>query len=218
VIRFSLRTALVLAALSASSASAFDTLGGGDSYYGVKRLSLFFGPGLGSLVHDAGVEQDGIDMGWQFGFAYALSPRLRLDFYYQFTSIPIVSPSPLGGGMLASKFYFNSEAMRLVYRFDWDRALNFGGLVPYLHLGFGWYHMHSVNAQAGLDFPVGMTMPVGLGVEVPLASDRFAVHLDYSYYLLFDEEQNPGVLALLGVPEVHFNVQTLWCKLVWSFF
>jgi hypothetical protein len=207
----------LLLLLLVPQARAFDLMGTDRTYLNQRTMYLNFGTGMNSLVGDNGVKADGYDLGWQLGLGYSFTRRLQLELLYSVDSVPIVSPNPISGGSFSSKFFFISEAMRLIYRFDtgfFDRWLVF----PYLSLGVGFYQMAAVNPQSGLDFPSGFQLPFGGGLETYLNDDRLSLSLDYTYHLLFDEEQNTGVLSLLGVSEVKFDVHSIKLLLNWHFF
>lgn len=207
---------LMLTTLWAPASQAIDLFGSDESYLNRHAMHLFFAPGVSQMVSDVGVSSDGLDMGWRFGVGYSFTRRLQLDFLYEFSSVPLTSPNPLTGSILNSKFFFISEITRLRYKFDtgfFDRW----AAVPYVSLGLGLYHTASVNPQSGLDFPIGLQMPVGGGFESFIYKDKLSLSLDYTYHLLFDEEQNVGVLALLGVNDVSFDVQGLFLQLTWYF-
>jgi hypothetical protein len=157
------------------------------------------------------VDSDGMDMSLRLGVGFALTQRVQWDFFYQLSSIPLRSPNPLGG-TLASKMFMNHLVSRLLYRYD-----RFA-LIPYLHGGLGLYQMTAVNPQSGLDFPIGLQMPLGAGLETYFYQDRWSVAVEYDYHLLFDEEQNQGVLSLLGLPDIELDVQSIILQVTWHFF
>lgn len=216
--RYRLFSALLLAlTLLATPASAYDLLGRNETNLYSRDFQFNFGVGLGGLANDEGVSEDGYDLGWRFGMGYSLTNRLNLELYYQLSSIPLKSPDPLGGGILASKLFFNSEVLRLNYRFD-RGPFDAWSFFPFLSVGIGLYQMTAVNSQSGLDFPRGFHLPLAAGFETYLSEDRLSLVVEYDYNLMFDEEQNPGTLALLGLSEASFDIHGLMLQLCWHLF
>ena len=204
--------AILLCLSIANTAEAFDLAGKQRSYLSVQRFQLFAGTGFGGLISDNGVTSDGLDLAYRIGLGYSLTRRARLEFFYQLGFLPISSPDPLSNGNFRSKLLMHSEVWRLFYRFD------YWSVYPFLHVGLGFYQMGSVNPQTGLGFSTSLQMPVGAGLETYLYKNQISVTLEYMYHVLFDEDQGAGVLALLGVNDVSFDVQGINLQLYFHLF
>lgn len=198
--------------IGSETASAYDILGKSDSYLGIRRFQLFTGVSYAGLINTKSVVSGGVGPGFRIGAGYSLTRRLRLDFYYNLNSFDIKSPNPLAAGQVRSQLWFHSEIWRLLYRYDR------GMIYPYGSIGLGFYQLTSVNSQTGLSFPANLQMPVALGLETYVLRDVLSLNLEYTYHFIFNENQNSGVLSLLNVDEVRFNIHSLNLALVWHLF
>ena len=205
-------TVLLLLSSVFWQAFAIEIIGRQQSVYDVRAFKLSFATGMASLAAEEGLDSDGVDLGYRLTVAKALTRRLHLEAIYQLNSLALRSQSPLGLGQVRHKFFLNNEIIRLVYRLDrWP-------LIPYVAGGVGLYHTSSINSQTGLDFPIGMQMPLALGVELYPGTKNWSLAAEYSYQILFDEEQSAGVLALIGANRVSFDVQSIWLQIHWHLF
>ncbi len=190
----------------------FDSLSKQESYLNIRRGQMLLGFTAGALISDSGVTNNGEDFGFRLGFGYSFTRRLRLEFIYQFSVIPFESPDPLSSGTRQTNFHFNSETFRLVYRYDRSK------LIPYGFLGLGLYQLSGISSNTGLDFSTDVHMPAGLGIETYLYKDRFSLALEYAYHFMFDENQDSGVLNLLSLDEVSFDIHIATLQIYWHLF
>ena len=74
----------------------------------------------------------------------------------------------------------------------------------------------AVGIGEGVGF--GSRVGVGAGVEVFVFRNKLSLNGEYTDHVLFGEGQDQGVLSLLGLNRVSFDVQSIVLQLYWHLF
>lgn len=181
------------------------------SYYNARDFQLILAAGSGALIGDHDIANDGFHLGMRFGFGFGITRRLRAELFYQFNILPIESPDPLSAGLLQTEMVAHMGIVRAVYRYDQYP------IMPYIGLGVGVHQIGDLNPQTSLNFDFGLQLPMSVGFETYVVKDRFSLAVEYTYHVLFEEEQDSSVEALLGLNDSSFDIHTMLLQMNWYF-
>lgn len=200
--RWILLTFLLLTQLQ--SAQAFEIVNEQKSYENNRLFSFNLGLGINRFAQGKGV--DNVNPGFvvQTGLSHRLNRWLEAQFTYQFSTIRFASPDPIApADTITSRVGLHQEFFSLKAFYPAVVAQ------PYISAGFGSYQFFGVNSESAMSFSPGWEVPLGAGVQTFIYKNAISLDFDFTYHMLFGENQDATTLGFLGLSEVSFDMYSI---------
>jgi hypothetical protein len=203
---------LALQVTLAKDCFSFDKINSPGSYIGSRFLYAGAGFGFSQVVGYSGIS-GGPGFSFDLTIGHDFSQSLSLDFLYRVSLAPIKTNSPVNPTLkIGSTLLFNGESLRLKYKYP---RYN---LQPFIYAGVGIYNFTSVDSKSGLEFPLNMQIPLGIGMIYYVYKDEVSLSTSFDWQVLFGENQRQEILNLLNVQKISFDLYSVMFMVTWHVF
>ena len=180
-------------------AGAFEALSSGKSYPDIRYLEVGLGAGALGFARQENIDGN-LGFSIRLSAAHPLNRYVQIQFNYQFSHFDFASPDPLDtSSNIRTDASMNQES--IVARFLYPRF----AIQPYLSAGLGGYSWSGVDRETTLSFPMNLFVPLSAGLRTYFVKNLISFDAEFSYHLLFGENQSADTLALINRDRVSFD-------------
>ncbi len=203
---------LVLGAVIALPAHAFDIVHEKTSYLDSKYVTLGIGLGVAGLMNESGVQGD-TGFGVRITAGHHFSRYWQAELSYQFSFFDLRSPDPINPTqLLRSGAQMNQVVLRGILLYP---AVM---MQPYLSAGVGGYDLFGVAQRTALRFPMNFQIPIAAGVQGYIYKNMISFDAEFSYQFLLGENQPQDILTVLGLNRVRFDAYSVMMSFTFHLF
>jgi len=190
---------LVTILLSSPRGQCFDVMDRRISYEDSKYVTLGAGLGFTGFSLQEGISGDK-GFGFRVSAGHHFNRYLQAEIVYQFSTFTFRSPDPIApNSSLHTRAAMNQELLRFILSYPTVLAQ------PYISLGIGGYDLIGVNGETALSFPIDFEFPISAGIRAYIYKNLTSVDFDFTYHILFGENQPQDTLSLLDLNKISFN-------------
>jgi hypothetical protein len=186
------------------SAQGFEVVNEKKSYENNRLLSYNLGLGISGISRGEGVDNVNPGFVFQTGISHRFSQYFEAQLIYQLSTIRLLSPDPIApASNITSRVGLNQEFVLLKAFYPFVVAQ------PYIGAGFGSYQFFGVNSESALSFGPGLEVPLAAGVQTFIYKNDISLNFDFTYHILFGENQDATTLNYLGLTSVSFDMYSI---------
>jgi hypothetical protein len=195
---------IILVLLSIQSAQAFEVVNEKKSFENDRLFSFDVGLGINRFANGNGVGNVNPGFVITTGIGHRINPWLEAQFVYNLSTIRFSSPDPITPTSdITGRAGLHQQYIQL--KAFYPKVL----AQPYISAGFGGYQFFGVNPESAMSFSPNIEVPLGAGFEAFIFKNSISLNFDFTYHLLFGENQDATTLGFLGLNSVSFDMYSI---------
>lgn len=203
--RFHLYTFLAVIFLIQVPSQAFEVVNQQRSFENNRLFSIGTGLGISQFSRGQGIDGGNPGFVWQTTLGHRFSQVFEAQFVYQLSTMRFNSRDPITPTTSSIQTRAGLHREYLLLKAYYPSVV----AQPYVGVGFGAYQFFSVNGETALSFPASYEVPLAAGVQTFIYKNSISLDFDFTYHLMFGQNQDAATLSILKLKEVSFDMFTL---------